>query len=175
MAYIEELDENIIEPITLEETKDYLGYAQDDHKDDAFLTRLITASRVIVEGGIGRIIVSRNLRYHTERIDGPYNLPPSIEEVTGVTYEIYDHDTEGYRLVDTMHYEYDPGEDATVYAHFPHGARHICIDFKAGFIDVPEDIRMAILDVCKMKYERSASDPFAVIRPQVQRYKVMRI
>lgn len=175
MSYIEELDDQIVEPVSLEETKEYLGYADDDTTDDALLNRLITTSRSILENGLGRTIVFRKLRYRTEKIDGPYKLAPFVNEVTSVSYEIWDPETEGYRLVDTMHYEYDPGEDAVVYAHFPRGARHICIDYIAGYEQVPEVLKMAILDIVKMKKERTAEDPFEVIRPTVESWKVHHI
>jgi len=172
MTFTEELDDTIIEPITLEETKEYLGYAADDHKDDALLERLITASRSLLEDGLGRYLVVRSFKTITQKIDGPYHITPFVQSVDGVTYEIYDQQIHDWIIKDTMDYEYEPGDDAVVFAHFPRGARNISIYYTAGYTQIPEAIKMAMLEVVKMKYERSAIDPFSIVRPSIQKWKV---
>ncbi len=172
MATIEDVDRNFIEPVTLEETKDYLGIPDKSGKDDAMINRLITAARAGLEDFLGRIIVRRRLIYRTKLIDGPYFLPPTVESVDGVLFDIYDKKINKTVTVDTLQYDYDAGEESTVYAHFPRGAKNIRIEFLAGFEDVPEAIKMAILEIVKMKYDRDSDNPFEVVRNSIQKYKV---
>lgn len=172
MAIVEDMDDEFIEPITLEETKDYLGIPNNSRKDDAFIERLIKAARSGLEDFLGRTIVYRRLRYRTKDLDGPYFLTPYLDTVEAVLYDIWDMELREWITVDCLKYTYDAGEDSTLYADIPRNAKNVRIEYTAGFEEVPEAIRMALLEIVKMKFDRTDSNPYEVVRPSIQKWKV---
>jgi len=154
---------DMIEPVTIEEVKGYLGYDQNNSRDDDLLNRLITGQRSMLEDVMGRIIVQRGFIAHPQT-DGAVRLLPDLQEVSGISYKDRDgvaHDVE----------EYDVDlEYSVVCFAIDEEYEEISITYTSGFGIIPEVIKTAILDLVKAKYDRSSEDVLSAVRPSIQKY-----
>lgn len=153
----------VIEPVTIEEVKDYLGYDPTNKRDDDMINRLIIGQRSMLEDVMGRIIVLREFVAHP-RTDGAVRLLPDLQAVSSIVYT--DMDGVEHELED---YETDL-EYSVVYFAIDDTYADISITFTSGFGIIPEVIKTAILDLVKAKYDRSPDDVLSAVRPSIQKY-----
>lgn len=110
------------EPVSLDEAKVQIGYAQDIHHEDERIRALIKAARVYCERATGRAFVTQTLRLTLDCFpggDGIIRLPrPPLASVTSIKYD----DTNGteqtlsgvYYVVDTA---CEPGRIGLAYGY----------------------------------------------------------
>lgn len=161
-------DQEIVEAVTIEELRKYIGYAPGNSADDDYLSRLIVSQRQALEDAMGRIIVLRDFVSHPSR-DGAVCLPPDLQTVDSITYK--DADGEEKEVTD---FELDLEYNVVVFD-IRGEYSDIRLEFSSGFGIIPESIKEAIMVMCKSKYDRSTEDTLAMVRPPIQKYWVEHI
>jgi len=152
-----------LEPVTLDEARNFLRV--DDIAEDGFITTLITAARLHIEGTTGRVLISQTWRVIADDwpLDRTIVLPVApLISISSIT--VYDNDG----VPNTLPLAQFQPETSTAPARIflpPQisGAsdlrKHngIEIDYVAGFgplaSDVPQDLRHAILSLVGYWFE----------------------
>ncbi len=144
-----------LEPVTLEETKQFLR--QDNDAEDGFITTLITAARLHIEGTTGRALISQSWRVVRDDwpADGVIELPVSpLIALSSIT--AYDDQGNPSTLPLAQFQPETKTSPARIFLPSalegsPVLRRHngIEIDYVAGFgsqpADVPRDLKQALL------------------------------
>lgn len=148
---VRDISTGAIEPVTLKEVKDQIGYAEGNTLNDDYLTRNITAMRQMLEGAIGRIIVPREF----EIIPDPavINPPTPLLEVLSFTAE----DEDGN--IEEVEYEVSGSPQAPL-IHWCSSHKHnVRLVVRCGMDPVPEAIATCITELVKARYDRVPLDP----------------
>ena len=198
-----------IEPISRLEARDHLRL--DEDLDDAQVRAYIKAARVWAENYTGRAFISRSMQYYLNGLigyddplwegfkDGPYievklrQIAIPISPVISVSSINYYSDTDVATEWPVENYYVDTVSDVAKIvlrdgASYPSNLRNangIEVNFTAGYgaspNDVPEDIRVAILQYMTFLYEHRgdferfpAPTPPAILRTLLNPYRVMR-
>lgn len=150
---ITELESTPLEPVTLDEVKDYLGYAPDVKNYDDVLTRHITASRQILERNLDIYITQRSVRFSP----GPGPVPLPVPFVAVRSAKAKDRDGNDVDL------DYEVTGDSqfrrTLHWKLPEGCTDPTFTVVVGYEQCPEDIRSAIVDLVKGRYDREPIAP----------------
>lgn len=149
---IKELESNPVEPVTLDEVKDYLGYAHDVTEHDDVLSRHIRASRQMLEKELGIFITQRQVSF--EPSPGLVSIPSPVFDICSFTAK--DEDGED---VDVPYEVRGTEFNRSLHWTLPEGYTDPVVIEIAGFEEVPEDIRTAIVDIVKAKYDRTPIAP----------------
>ena len=160
---ITELSDRIIEPVTLEDVKDHLGYPRDDTTWDDAIRRNITAARQMLEGRMDMYIAMRGVRI-SPLAPGPVELPyhlVTVEKVSaldsdGVPQDLQ-YEVTGTEMHRVLHYilpEDDEDEEGNPIIYTEPSAI-----VRVGFETCPEDIATGIIDIVKAKYDRAPVAP----------------
>lgn len=170
-----------VEPVTLDEAKVHLRV--DSAADNALITSLIVAARLLAERHTGRIFMTTNLTVIYDGAGESFELPyPPLQELTKI--ETID-DAGSKTEVSSNIYDADlstntPGrvqlKDGNSWPTH-RGFASFIVTFKAGYGDagsnVPDLIRQAILQTIAHLYEnRSAQDMPAGAKALLSSYKV---
>ena len=150
---IRDIGDRIVEPVTVDEVKDHLGYSPTDLTYDDPIRRNITASRTMLEGALGMYIGYRGVELSglpPRRVELPYRL----DRVEKCAY------TDGDGVPQDMPFRLD-GTPKRMFLEYelPEGGTDPRIVCRVGFADCPEDIRSAICDLVKARYDRAPVDP----------------
>ena len=150
---INELESNPLEPVTLDEVKDYLGYAHDVADNDDVLNRHIRASRQMLEKVLGIYITQRQVSFTPH--PGPVQMPSPVVDIRSFKAK----DAEG-EDVDVTGYEIT-GEEFYRVLHWklPEGCTDPLVTAMVGFAICPEDIRASIVQLVKARYDRAELAP----------------
>jgi hypothetical protein len=208
MAGSIQLTEPRDEPLALSEVKDYLRI--DDQVDDNLVRGLIIAARTWCEEYTGRALITRDVQMFLDGISeadiplfegtrtGPYlthyknfiELDVSPVQSVTVVNTFDDADNEG--VWDASNYFLDRIRDVARLVlrdggTFPTDLRRsngIAVTYKAGYgdfpTDVPEAIRVALLQFITHLYEHRGDDegqalnPPAMIKTLLQPYRILR-
>lgn len=142
------------EPVSLEDTKNYLRtILGDTSEDEAVIIPVIAAAREYCEGITGRAIAQQEVELVLDKLEHFIPLPkPPIVSVTRVTYKDEDgtaHEITDY-IVDTIKgIVYIPNlPTERLYPFSP-----VSIVYNAGYQDVPKMLRQAVLLVAAHWYE----------------------
>lgn len=155
--------QEIVEPVTIEELRKFIGYAPSNSADDDFLMRIITSQRAILEDAMSRVIVLRSFVAHPLH-DGSIRLLPDLRTVECVRFK-----DEAGDWVEVADFEVDLSCSEVVFT-IDESYSEIDIEFSAGFGTIPEGIKDAILSMSKLRYDRSGENALAMVRPQLQKY-----
>lgn len=155
--------QEIVEPVTIEELRKYIGYAPSNSADDDFLMRIISSQRAILEDAMSRVIVLRSFVAHPLH-DGSIRLPSDLRAVERVRFKDGVGD-----WVEVADFEVDLSCNEVVFS-ISEPYTEIAIEFSAGFGTIPEGIKDAILSMSKLKYDRSGENGLAMVRPTIQKY-----
>ena len=162
----------VIEPLTLDEVKNFLRVDQDN--DDALITALITAARLFCEGYTGRSLITRS--YGLLLDDWPalrvIELPyPPLQSVASV--KIYAADN-SFVMLDPVNYYVDTSggrivlTDSAVRPLPGRIANGIEIQYTAGYgataNDVPALLRQGMLQLIAHLYECRGDSPDQALR-----------
>lgn len=155
--------QEIVEPVTIEELRKYIGYAPSNSADDDFLMRIISSQRAILEDAMSRVIVLRSFVAHPLH-DGSIRLPSDLRAVERVRFKDGVGD-----WVEVADFEVDLSCNEVVFS-ISEPCSEIAIEFSAGFGTIPEGIKDAILSMSKLKYDRSGENGLDMVRPLIQKY-----
>lgn len=186
MLYVTDVGDPI-EPITLHELREYLGYGESNERDDNHLRRIISEQRSALEDALEKVIVQRHVRAYPTKIRNPVKIRGPLREVL---YARYKFNGEWYVVTPEDVYPSDPDiagenhiphglnwdEDRNiVYIEIPQGARNVTIDYLAGYPKTPEDLRGAMLMMCKARHDRIDADTIAMVEHIIRPYYGARI
>jgi len=148
---VRDISTGAIEPVTLKEVKDQIGYAEGNTLNDDYLTRNITAMRQMLEGAIGRIIVPREF----EIIPDPavVNPPTPLLEILSFTAEDADGNME------EVEYEVSGSPQAPVIHWCSSHKDKVRLVVRCGMDPVPEAVATCITELVKARYDRVPLDP----------------
>jgi len=150
---LREIGDRIVEPVTVAEAKDHLGYSPADLTYDDSIKRNITAMRMMLEGALDMFIGYRGVEL-SDLPEGRVELPYRLERVEKCAYT----DAEG--IPQDMPYKiYGTPKRTYLEYELPEGGTDPRIICRVGFADCPEEIRSAICDLVKAKYDRAPVDP----------------
>ena len=156
---------NLIEPISMEEIRKYVGFDKEDTREDVLLKTLVSSQRALLEELMERIIVEREFVAHPQR-DGCVRLLPSLQEVMSITYRGKDKQEKEVLDFDTA-----LGDAALVEFCIDEPFSDIKIRFRSGFGIIPETIKDGIKDLVKARYERTTvEDVLSAVRVTTQKY-----
>jgi hypothetical protein len=145
----------IIEPVTLDEVKDHLGYDPDVTVDDDVMSRNIAAMRQALEGGLDRTIALRSFTVYPD--PGPITkLPTPLVSVVSFRAKVDGVDGE---LADVPYELKGDALEPVISWKLPAGCTDPVLIVRAGFETVPEVIKSAICDMVKAKYDRAPVAP----------------
>lgn len=167
------VDEPGVEPVSLTEAKAHLNVTSSSK--DAYITALITASRIAVERYLNRALVTQNWKVYYTRWEECLKIPfPPLQDVTSLKF--FDNNGASQTLAQNSYYWVVSSEDPAyirkkynaVYPILDYGRPDaIEIAFTAGYgdaaTDVPEPIRLGI-KLMLTKYYEHRSD--VVVGPQ---------
>ena len=142
---IKELDSQVLEPVSLFEVREHLGYSEGDTAEDDILVRHITAMRQLLETNLGRYIALRTVLIIPE--PGPIRMPSPLRDV--VSFRCTDQEGE---ILDIAYVR--AGSDMNPTVHWTMGSG--CSDPQMVAM---VDIKSAICDLVKAKYERAPLTP----------------
>lgn len=186
MLYVTDI-EDPIEPITLYELREYLGYSKQNERDDNHLRRIITEQRSTLEDNMEKLIVQRRVRAYPTKIGNPIKVRGPLREVLYAKYKL---DGEWYIVTPEDAYPSDPDlagmkhiphglnwSEArnVVYIEIPRGARNVTIDYYGGYPRTPEDLRGAMLLMCKARSDRIDADTIAMVEHIIRPYYEVRL
>lgn len=148
------------EPLTVNFVKDYLRV--DTTADDHLIEELVKASRLSIERGTGRQLVTTTYDWKIDRFADCIEIPkPPLQSVTSIDY--LDEDGASQTLLGSVydvHIDREPGEIRLAYNQsWPNirgGHKDITIRFVCGygaFDDVPADIRLLALKMIARDYD----------------------
>lgn len=156
-----------LEPLTLEEAKAHLQVFDGD--DDAYINTLIKVARRVVEGKVGIQIMPATYEAVVPDFNHPFILKGPVKEIESITYlneygatqtltNIEANESEGtaainYYWLDTYSYPHFIGFDRQLAPAVSYTPYAIKVRFKAGFDEVPEDIKQAMLLIIGTLYE----------------------
>ena len=145
---ITEIESTPLEPVTLDEVKDHLGYAPDVKTYDDVLTRHITASRQILERNLDIYITQRSVRFSPAAMPAP--LPVPLVGIRSAKAK----DAQGAEV--DIEYEVlgDSELRRSLVWKLPEGCTEPTFTATVGFEQCPEDIRAAIVALVKGRYDR---------------------
>lgn len=157
------IEDTFIEPVSLDEIKDRIGYSPGATVDDDFLLRNATAMRATLEAQMETLVTSRTITIYSEpckyiRLPAPTNAVLSVTAlVDGTEVEVGDY----FLWQDESVLTLSP----------PQGTTDLTIVIDAGMVDTPSEIKEAILDLVKARYDRVPLDPvMADIRTYTYQY-----
>lgn len=157
------IEGSFVEPISLDEIKDRIGYSPTATVDDDFLLRNATAMRATLEAQMETLVTSRTITIYSEpckcvRLPAPTNAILSVTAtVDGSEVEVGDY----FLWKDESVLTLSP----------PQGATDLTIIIDAGMVDTPSEIKEAILDLVKARYDRTPIEPvMADIRTYTYQY-----
>jgi hypothetical protein len=135
-------DESTTEPVTLQEAKNWCRV--DINDDDAIITALITAARIVCENYANLSFIERTVTAKIHNGLGNITLPfgPVVGDITSIT-DIYDTPLTDYTLQTPY------GTDLTVV-------------YDAGYATLPENFKTAILCQIAWMYENRGDAGIAV-------------
>lgn len=124
--------EPIIEPVTIQDAKDFLQI--DFDTDDQLLYRLIRASRQYIETICGISLVEKEIELEIHGFSSPYMLP------YGPVYEIELLEVDGNEVELVGDYVHARGSE-------------LHAKYTAAYLEIPEDLRISVLEVLKVYYD----------------------
>ena len=140
------------EPITLDEVKAFAVVFED--MDDALLTSFITVAREDAENYTNRQIMSATFELYTDCLVQDMKMPKNpIQSITKIEYM---DDNGDYQLL-SDYYLYGDGDISKI--HFDTFVSHkshkkaIKITFIAGYVNVPETIKIYLKHIVSTMYE----------------------
>lgn len=138
-------DEDAVEPVELSEAKEQLRVDFDD--EDTKITRLISAARKWAEDYTGLSLVETTVTVVIDNAKGNYQLPygPFID-----TFAAEDEDG---NVIATDSYEIIAEGNSVFFSYSASG--RTAISYKAGFAEVPEGLKQAILFYIEYLYDPS--------------------
>jgi hypothetical protein len=148
----------MIDLVTLDEYKDAMGISSPN--DDIKLTALITSVSALVKTYCGRLFVDYVLTDKIEEFSisgGAYFVQLDESPVISVT-SVEERSSYGadYETLDTAAQQYylDPNTDSIYrtngtsgYQNFCRGPGAVKVTYKAGFTDIPEDLKLVVQDL----------------------------
>jgi len=145
---ITEIESSPLEPVTLDEVKDYLGYGPDVKTYDDVLSRHITASRQILERNLDIFITQRSVRFTPTAM--PALLPVPLIGIRSAKAK----DAQGTEI--DIEYEVLGDSDLrrSLVWKLPEGCTEPTFTATVGYEQCPEDIRAAMVDLVKGRYDR---------------------
>ena len=149
---IKELDSQVLEPVSLFEVREHLGYSEGDTAEDDILVRHITAMRQLLETNLGRYIALRAVLIIPE--PGPIRMPSPLRDV--VSFRCTDQEGE---ILDIQYVRTGSDMNPTVHWTMESGCVNPQMVAMVGYDVCPEDIKSAICDLVKAKYERAPLTP----------------
>jgi len=150
---IHEVESNPLEPVTLDEVKDFLGYDEGVKTHDDALMRHIKASRQMLERNLDIYITQRQVRFCPP--PGPVDVPSPVVSV--VSFKAVDEHGEE---VDVEEYGLTGSElNRKLHWRMPEGCTDPTAILMVGFEECPEDIRAVIVDLVKARYDRAPVAP----------------
>ncbi len=152
-----------VEPVTLEETKVFLRV--DDTAEDSFITTLISAARLHIEGSTGRAMISQSWRVLYDNWPQSRKIELPVSPLISIT-AIVAYGSDGTPTSISLA-QFQPETNTTpacifvpaTIADMPALREHngIEIDYVAGFgplgSDVPKDLRQALLSLVGYWFE----------------------
>ena len=162
---IDESAKELIEPVSMEEIRKYVGFDKDDTREDVLLKTLVSSQRALLEELMGRIIVEREFVAHPQRY-GFVRLLPSLQKVMSITYRGKDGQEK-----EVQDFDVAQGDAALVEFCIDEAFSDIVIRFQSGFGIIPETIKDAIKDLVKARYERTTvEEVLAAVRITTQKH-----
>jgi uncharacterized phiE125 gp8 family phage protein len=137
------------EPVTLAEAKNYCRVTTS--ADDALITDLITEAREAIEKATGLCIVQKTVKIWFNNPASNFNIPYGPIDAT--TFKLYDNvnNTEvlpiNYRLVGGQY----PSLNFPIW-------NQLRAEYTSGFITLPKELKIAILDQIDFDYENRGAD-----------------
>jgi uncharacterized phiE125 gp8 family phage protein len=141
----------ITEPVTLEEAKNYCRILN-LNADDDLIEMLITQSREAVEAATGLSLIRKNVITYFNNISGDFDIPFGPIDID--SFELFDMNQDELEITGT---NLQLIGDEYPKLSFPRYA-NLKATYDAGFVNVPADLKIAILDQISYSYENRGLD-----------------
>jgi hypothetical protein len=136
---------------TLENFKAWIGL-DNNPKDDAVLSRLITACSMFIQSWCNRVFASAN---YTDTISGEHTNVVFLQNVpiTAVSsVMINGNAVPAASTVNGVGYVFGSNQVMVNGYRFPRGYNNITISYTAGYATIPFDIEQACIELCALRY-----------------------
>lgn len=154
--YREVIQEPAIEPVSLEEQKNYMRV--DHSNDDTLITSLIKSSRRYLENYCNRAFITQTIIQIHDDGEHVIRLLLPLQSITSVKIYDAEENEDTLTLNDDYYKNSKTGELRKANEKWPEAPSYVEIIYKAGYgdnaSDVPEGIRTAIKRLTAYLYER---------------------
>jgi hypothetical protein len=145
--------------VVLADVREQLQIKPNDTAQDAWLAKVISRTSLLAERYTNRIFAQQGYQDTFGAVSGqqgaPLILAQAPADVTLVTIDGTDLDGATDYLVDSeaglVYRAGDPG--------YWQSATSIVVSYTGGFAEIPDDIQMAVIELCVMEYRGRTRDP----------------
>lgn len=140
----------IVEPVTVAEAKSYCRVTT-SAEDDLFAI-LIKSAREAVEVATGLSLIPKDVTTYFNNISGNFEIPFGPIDIA--TFELFDMEQNALEITGTDLQLIGDEFPKLVYPHYG----NLKATYEAGYVTIPTDLKLAILDQVSYDYENRGLD-----------------